>query len=220
MNYFEINKALEINNFICGVGGAMHDQELEQTNIFYNILKTIKSSIPSMVELGSCEAYYSILFNKFFKNNKKISVCVELIESFYELGIKNAINQECNNIEFIHASIGKINYPPIHSEEKEISKKTITLEEIYNKNKLDKLDILHIDIQGSELSVLEEVKEKNLKADNIFVNIHSDAITNGYYGKDIYRECQKILKELGFINFLFDDRSSGGLGDGLIVVSK
>lgn len=63
----EINKNLNITDFEFLLGGANSLYENKQLEIFFNVLKEIKSDFPKMIELGSREAYYSILFNIFLK---------------------------------------------------------------------------------------------------------------------------------------------------------
>ena len=86
--------------------------------------------------------------------------------------------------------------------------KHLKIKELMQKHNIDILDILHMDIQGSEVSVLAELEENNL-FDRIrygIVSLH-----------DTHSQCKKIL-EKQHLKYLYDSPNSGGYGpDGLII---
>jgi hypothetical protein len=71
------------------------------------------------------------------------------------------------------------------------------------------IDVLHLDVQGSEVSVLQEMLDNNLfsRVRFIFCSLHQT-----------HEQCREILEKSNRkINYIFDSASEGGLGDGLIV---
>ena len=222
MNINEITNLLEIKNFNHGSGGALHEEA--QVNIFLDVLKKINSESPKMFELGSYEAYYSIMFNKFFKNKNAKNVCLEISKPNFDLGLKNCLNNECKNMHFEHAGIGYTNLAsyggrPSEFQGHEISNRTLNIKYLFDTYDIDILDILHVDVQGSEGSVLEEIKKENLKIKYFFINIHDDDITNKFYGYSVYEKCKQVLDSFG-VDYIYDNRTSGGYGDGLIVAEN
>lgn len=232
--YSEIFDHYQIKNFIGEGGGGLKQEEWDQTRLFIKTLEHIKTKNPIMIELGSYEAMYSIIFNKFFQKQKRTNICVEIVKEYMDRGKQNALNSECENIYFEWLGIGRVNdalgYIPNAPtltlfewrDGMTKSPNTQSLEDICKAYEIEKIDMLHMDVQGSEGSVLLEIKEKNIKVDSIFVNIHCDGITNKYYGYDVYDKCKEIIESLGFTktDFLYDSRTSGGYGDGLIAVTN
>jgi len=222
MTINDILKKFDIINFDFANGGASSEEM--QINIFLNILENINSETPKMFELGSYEAFYSILFNKFFKNRNKKNICLEICNSSLEIGRKNSINNECKEIYFEYANIGIPNMALQNNgksqfSDLQISSENLTLKHLFSKYNIDLLDVLHVDIQGSEASLLEEVQKENFKIKYYFINIHDDATTNDFYGYSVYDKCKQILNYLN-VNFIYDNRIYGGFGDGLIVAEN
>lgn len=93
---------------------------------------------------------------------------------------------------------------------------SISLENLFLKYNIEKLDILHTDIQGSEIFVLDEIVLKKLPIKWFFINIHDDPGTKDYFGRGIYESCKNALDSIG-VTYLFDNRTLGGYGDGLII---
>jgi hypothetical protein len=111
-----------------------------------------------MVELGSYWSFYSIWFRKLIKNS--ISYCIEPDQSNLQVGIRNF---ELNGItsNFINAKI---------------SKNDFNLLEFFDEHQLNKINILHSDIQGYELEMLEVIEPLliNNKIDYLFISTHSN----------------------------------------------
>ena len=62
-----------IKNNIRFQGGANYEDF--QIKMFIEALNEIKTENPTMIELGSNDCFYSILFNKFKKSSYKILYC-------------------------------------------------------------------------------------------------------------------------------------------------
>lgn len=218
MSINEITNLLNINNFNFAEGGVFHEEG--QVNIFFDILKEINTESPKMFELGSYESFYSIVFNKFFENKNVTNVCLEICKSCLDVGIQNSNNNECKNISFEYAGVGKTNLAIYNGttqfKDSEISNKKLTIKSLFNFYEIDVLDVLHVDVQGSEGSVLEEIQKEKLKINYFFINIHDDDITNNFYGYSVYEKCKQILDTFG-VDYIYDNRIYGGYGDGLIV---
>lgn len=129
---------------------------------FQQVLKTLSKLSPTMVELGAYWAHYSMWFMRRFPSAKCYMV---------EPDSKNIAcgenNFRINNLkgEFIQDFVG-------HSGFK--------LDLFMSQRGIKSIDILHSDIQGYELEMLDGAKESlgENKVDFIFVSTHSEDIHN------------------------------------------
>jgi hypothetical protein len=186
-----------------------HAQEPFQLNLFMDAIEKIDSKSPVMVELGvSKYPTYSIVFNDIFEN-KCLNICTEVLKTSLELA-----SQRFPNGNFIHTYSGK----PVHVQENQpntdelIGIQNISLKEILTKYGVEAIDMLHVDIQGSEMSLLEEMESDGLldKVDFLFLSLHPQA-------GDTFTFCKNILdRNIKDINYIFAHPSQGGFGDGLI----
>jgi FkbM family methyltransferase len=216
----EIEQKYNLKNIDYVSGGYIY--ETEQITLFYNVLNEIKSQSPSMIELGSFECYYSIVFNKFFSTNgiKAKNICVEIDTENYHTGCKNISNNSCENFFTENAALGVINHGIYNGKPqfdgKTINTETRTVKELFTKYNIEKLDILHVDVQGSEADIVAEIEREKLQIDYCFVNIHDDIATRNFYGYSIYDKCKSLFNSMN-VQYLYDHRTCGGYGDGLIV---
>jgi hypothetical protein len=130
-----------------------------EERMFQLILKK-NSKNGTMIELGSYWAFYSIWFNKHIENAK--NYCIEPDINNLEIGRENAkINNV--NIDFTNAFIGH-NHLNVHNF-------------VLQKN-IDYIDILHSDIQGYELEMLEGISNLllNNKIGYLFISTHSNKL--------------------------------------------
>lgn len=181
-----------------------HEQEKTQFNLFEQALKEIKEQIPVMLELGSEYAYYSRRFNDFF-NNKCLNFGVEILPERIEVS-KNI----CPNAIILHGYAGK----PVHIAENlptflGIEKvQRFFIKDILDTYNIKKISMLHMDIQGSEISVLEELNNNKLydKLEWVFCSIHGT-----------FNECIELINNATHnVEYIFQDPIHGGYGDGLI----
>jgi hypothetical protein len=146
--------------------------EPSEERAFQKVLtKLDKGSI--MIELGSYWSMYSIWFMKTIEDS--ISYCIEPDANNMRVGIKNfEINELKPN--FIQGKISKSDFNPLT---------------FFLKNNLEKIDILHSDIQGYEVEMLDMIQpylsEKKIKY--LFISTHSNPI---------HYECISFLKENGY----------------------
>ena len=194
-------------------GGA--NFEKIQTKFFLSTLGDITTEEPIMIELGSNDCHYSILFNNYFKNNCK-NICIECSRNLLNLGKSNASSQGCS-MHFEHAYIGEMDKDYMNKFTdtfKGLSKNKTSIKAIKEKYSIRKIDILHMDIQGSEIFVMEELVNEKIPVEYIFVSTHESTIFGSTF--------KKVKEALMLLNysFLFESPTNGGYGDGLIVAKK
>ena len=160
-----------------------------------------------MLELGvSHIPVYSKLFNDMFDNNC-VNICTEVLESRL-----NIAKQKFPNGIFYQTYSGL----PMHLREAtpsgvEIeSLCTIPFKTLLTQNNIEYVDILHVDIQGSEVSLLQELNQEKLyeKIEWFFISIH-----------DCYEECLDQIKDWD-AKLIFAHPTLGGWGDGLIIIKN
>lgn len=141
------------------------------------MFQLILTDIPengTMIELGSYWAFYTIWFNIMIKNAK--NYCIEPDLSNLNLGKRNCLLNDINNVDFTQGFIGK---------------DQINLCDFISEKKIENIDILHSDIQGYELEMLQDITELLIqnKIKYLFISTHSDSL---------HYECIKLLKEYNY----------------------
>lgn len=146
--------------------------EPSEERAFQKVLSKLKPN-STMVELGSYWAFYSIWFMKQTPNS--ISYCIEPSDYNIDLGKKNF---ELNSLNY-EITPGLI------------SNDSINVSEFIKNKNIDLLDILHCDIQGNELIMLNQIKEDLVqrKIKYIFVSTHSN---------ELHNDCLKFLPSVGY----------------------
>lgn len=173
-----------------------------QFSLFQRVLSEIKSSNPSMIELGCAEAFYSQMFNDYFEGNCK-NICMDILPRQIESARNN-----CPNAEFIHGYVGE----PVHKQElkeNNFGASRIYLKDLIGKVNNEKIDILHMDIQGSETYVMKEMQGSEYlnNIEYMFISLH-----------DTHEEVKSCIPEQ--FEYLYDHPTQGGEGDGLIVIKN
>ena len=165
----------------------------------------------SMVELGSNQAYYSLLFKHIIGKNKSINILVEPKPVHLERGKGEFALNECEGV-FYERKVGKT--WGMRKEELEVS--AITLTDILKENKLDELDMLHCDIDSSEYEMLKENEDvfKEGKVRYAFIFIHTP---------ELYNQCTEFFNKVGYKQ-IFEWRLGNNKGatptDDLIVYER
>lgn len=181
--------------------------------ITLNLLEQNKQSY-SMIELGSNYAYYSLLFNRILKDKDVTNIMIEPQERQYQLGEEHF---RLNNIKghFYKAIIGKnkkvdsprsqryvedFNYLPL-----------VSFEELFRDHNLNQVDLLHCDIQGHEVELLEEYLDwfQNKKFKYIFIATH-----NIY--RDAHNFCKEQFNSLPY-QLVFEEEKSIVGGDSFLI---
>jgi len=158
--YNDFSKILVINK-------GCHEPAEER--MFDLILQDIQEG-GTMIELGSYWSFYTIWFNKVIKNAKNF--CIEPDLNNLNLGKKNCL---INNVtaDFTQGFIGKNN---------------INLINFLVEKNIKNIDILHSDIQGYELEMLDDITKllKENKIKYLFISTHSDKL---------HYDCIDLLKK-------------------------
>lgn len=171
-----------------------------QVGIFQDVLETITTDTPVMIELGCAYAEYSKLFSDYF-SDKCVNICIDILPRQLVVA-----EQNCPNATIMHGYAGE----PVHLQE--VEEDNHGAQRIYLKDLIGdkKINILHMDIQGSETYVMQELYELDEYMSNIeyiFVSLHQT-----------YEKVKKYIPNN--FEYLYEHPTEGGLGDGLIVIKN
>jgi hypothetical protein len=127
--------------------------------IFQELMKVLPSA-PTMVELGAYWAHYSMWLKK--ERPEATTIMVEPSGRSLKTGKNNFLRNGYSG-EFIRAFVGKGKF---------------TIDNFMSERSMDRLDILHSDIQGFEGEMLEGAENtlRQKQVDYIFVSTHSAAL--------------------------------------------
>jgi hypothetical protein len=153
--------------------------EPQEERVFQHVLKTLAPG-SVMLELGAYWGFYSMWFCKEVPHARVY--LVEPEEQNLEFGRKNfALNAFTGT--FIHALVGS------HSATAPDGLRTLCVDDLIAEEGLDKIAILHSDIQGAELHMLEGAQRVLPRIDWLFISTHSDPI---------HHDCADFLVARGF----------------------
>jgi len=195
--------------------------EPNNLNFFLNVLDDLKSKnkdINTMVELGCEGGSYSALFNEKFNNQCKnimVEPCIEWWKRFGEKYFENKKNVFFYNNyinDIIWAGWGGRNETKVIDLKSKVKK--ISLNEILSDSNTDYIDILHMDMQGTEYFILKEIIENTLieKINYIFI------MTHNFDNINYYSYLNLLLKNNFNDKIIFQDPSYIENGDGLIIL--
>ena len=187
------------------IRGLLGHHEPQEERVFYEILKHIPSHAV-MLELGSYWAYYSLWFAKSTPNAQNF--LIEPCEKYLEIGKANFhLNKQHGT--FIQAYVGlpcdrSISY-------KNVPK--IGIDTFLRQSNIERLHILHSDIQGAELEMLQSATQaiKEHKIDYCIISTHSDLL---------HKQCLKFLVNHGYVVIAEHNVTQSGSADGLIAVRR
>jgi hypothetical protein len=161
-------------------------------------LKRLEKSTYAMIELGSNWSYYSLLFKHILGKEKTLNIMVEPHEESFKLSLEHFKLNNCDGI-FYNKGITAST----------LNKDFVTLHEILKLNNLFNIDILHCDIDGSEMELIRNdfaFFERGV-ARYIFLFTHSNDINN---------QCKEFFKSFPYkLVHEFPNGSQGG--DGLLI---
>ena len=201
--YYDSYHSPWMNEIIYNLKGHHEPQE---EICFYNILLTL-SDDSKMLELGSNWSYYTMWFSKQIKNS--FNVCIEPVHTNLIKGKENANLNNCKNIEFLLGCIGdsyKDNFEFINWDGDKMIMNKYSINSIIENYKCF-FDIIHSDIQGLELEMLNG----SLKVlDNIGYFVIS---THG----NLHQHCIDFLEKNNFEILLHHTIDESFSGDGLII---
>ena len=170
-------------------------------------LKNLNKVHYSMIELGSNQCYYSLLFKHILGKDITTNIMVEPWEPNLRVGQNEFILNECAGI-FYNNSIGT----RWEAVDRLFETKPITLNQILNDQNMPYVDVLHCDIDGSEHHLLETslsfFEEKRAK--HLFLLTHGELPHNF---------CKNILEKLNY-NITMDEPQACIGGDGVIIAES
>jgi FkbM family methyltransferase len=177
------------------------------------------TSGPTMVELGSFWAYYSLWAKA--ADHATTSVCVEPDPKNLEVGRRNF---ELNGFaaRFIHAAVGAPHGGNIlmRTESDNALRATplVTLDGLMLDENLDRVDLLLCDTQGAELAMLTDAREtlRSGRVRFLVVSTHHHTITGDPL---THQRCLALLRESGAHIIAEHSILESCSGDGLIVAS-
>lgn len=176
-----------------------------------NTLELKKDNSPYvMIEVGSNQAYYSLLFKHILGKENTTNIMIEPYVPYLELGKKHFDINNCEGI-FYNNGIGNDWVIQTNQSIKNFQTEPITLYKIFENHQLTKIDVLHFDIDGSETKLLNENEKLflNKKIKHVYILTHSDAL---------HDECKQFFTNLEYSLYLdipFHKRQVGS--DGLLI---
>lgn len=154
--------------------------EPQEERVFREVLKYIPAGA-TMIELGSFWAFYSMWFHSEIENAQ----CY-MVEPEYINMLKGRSNFKHNNFKgtFINAFVGKSGVPTRPTP-------TISIDDLVKTKGIERVHILHSDIQGAEFEMLQGAKSvlSSKIVDYVFVSTHSN---------ELHIQCELFLKEYNF----------------------
>jgi FkbM family methyltransferase len=187
--------------------------EQPQADLFIKLLDMLNPESPSLIELGcsgtnSC--YYSIHFEKRFKGKGTI-ICTEPDKALLDNIRVLWKDKHLVNAKLYNGYSGEL--VMVQAEWNEAFTRTpkLRIKDLMAENNLAKLDILHADVQGSEVSVMKELVEDKIidKIRYFFISLHNT-----------HKEIENIFNENLNVKYHYNDPYKGGYGDGLIVAEN
>lgn len=193
--------------------------EPQEEKVFYEVLQKVRQD-SWMIELGSFWAYYSIWFNRQIKGAKNI--CCEPDPSNLELG---KVNAELNsvNMNFVHSAAGSNDGQRVDIVMDSDNSRTVnvpirTVDSLVEEYAVDRLEMLHIDVQGFEYDALrgcvETIRANKLRF--VFISTHHYVFSNN---PNTHQECLDFVVNHGGYIISSHTVPESFSGDGLIVAS-
>lgn len=154
--------------------------EPQEEKAFYEVLKRIKDG-GVMIELGAYWGYYSLWFHRAIQ--KATNYLIETVADNLQIGQRNF---ELNGFDghFSRALIGK-------TEKLSDDPPTITVDGFVRREGLERIAILHADIQGHEYEMLLGATDclRNCRFQFVFISSH---------GFRVHAQCLGLLRRHGF----------------------
>jgi len=181
----------------------------QQEHMLIDEFRNLRNS--TILDLGANEGYYAIAMAQKRQNNRVIAI--EPNPKAYELLKKNVDTNNLSMIQTLNVaawkksgtikfyflpqvtSIGSLmllnsSYlKEVPNRVQSINVRAVTLQEIVTRFKLDKIDLLKIDIEGAELELLQSARATLEITDKIVIEYHSQAIK---------RDVRIFLESMGF----------------------
>jgi len=199
-----------------------HDghHEPQEEKVFYELSKLFRPNT-AMIELGAYWAYYSVWFRSVVPGAHNI--CCEPDPENIKIGRENfRVNGFEDNVNFVFSAAGKddgaiISFDAEHVEDR-VEVPIRSVDSLVKEFEIDKLEVLHMDVQGAEYDALKGAEEtiKSGKLRFIFISTHHYLISRH---ADIHKKCLERIKDLGGSIICEHGIDESFSGDGLIVAS-
>jgi FkbM family methyltransferase len=168
-----------------------------------------------MIELGGYWAFYSLWFQSLSEQRR--SIVLEPDPKHLEVG---RINAQLNHLDatFIHGCAGAT--PADHvlfktQDSGEMELPRLTVPQLMEAHAIDRLNILHCDIQGPEWQVLQSCEEllRHRSIQFVFVSTHDFRISGDPL---THQRCLALIQDCGGVIIAEHDVNESYSGDGLI----
>ncbi|MBS0626297.1 MAG: FkbM family methyltransferase [Verrucomicrobia bacterium] len=193
-----------LSDLICGLKGHHEPQE---ERVFHEILKFMPPKA-TMIELGSGWSYYSLWFNEAVQDatNYMIEPDPERLESG-----KNNFRLNQKEGHFTRAYLGGTSFDGSANYAGALQ---ISIDSFIRENGIERVNILHCDIQGYEYQMLVSAREsiEARKIDYFFISTHSDS--------QIHAPCMQYLHRSGYTILAEHTMAESFSADGLIVARR
>jgi hypothetical protein len=156
--------------------------EPQEERVFQEVLPCLPQG-SAMIELGAYWAFYSMWFCKEVPDARAYLVEPDPVN--LEFGRRNFAANDLVNAEFTQASVGS------KTGTQADGSKVVCVDDFVSDHKIDQVAILHSDIQGFEVEMLEGARA-TLSAGKVafcFISTH---------GVELHRECETQLRRFGF----------------------
>lgn len=174
--------------------------EPQEERVFEEVIANLPDDC-TMLELGAFWGFYSLSLL-----NKRPAARCYLVEPRPFNLVSGQLNFELNGRQglFTEARVGERNsrFPT-----------TIAVDPFCREHGIERLDILHADIQGAELKMLRGAREmlSAQRVDYVFVSTHSN---------DLHSDCRSELESLGYSVLASADLNETFSHDGLLVACR
>lgn len=191
-----------MTDIIYGLSGHHEPQE---ERVFYEILKYIPDN-GTMLEIGSYWAYYSLWFAFSVKNAN--NYMIDTTDFYLAVGKDNfELNNKNGTFDF-----GHIGYYPEHTSPQ------LFIDSYLESKGIDHVHVLHSDIQGAELEMLESC-EQSIKKNMIDYFVISTHPVGEIYD-ELHYKCLEFLIQKNFHIIAEHTPSQSCSADGLIVARR
>ncbi len=189
--------------------------EPQEERVFDEVMARLPAEA-TMIELGGYWSYYSLWFLTCGKDRR--SIVLEPDPKHLKVGRTNA---SLNGLmpTFIHGFAGGVALPPVPfktEDSGELLVPCFNVPILMESHGIDKLDVLHSDIQGAEFDVLLSCKElfEQQRIKFAFVSTHDFRISADPL---VHQRCLALIRDCGGRIIAEHDIHESFSGDGLIV---
>jgi FkbM family methyltransferase len=190
--------------------------EPQEELVFHEVLKNLPLQA-TMIELGGFWSYYTLWFLQHDAAARR-AIVVEPDPHHLAIGRANARLNDLP-IEFLQASVGLESIPE-HDFQCETSGRIrvpqVTITQLLDDHGIERLDLLHCDVQGAETDILRSCSEllAGRRVRFCFISTHSHHISGDPL---THQRCLALLKGAGAEILAEHDVQESFSGDGLIV---